>query len=294
MNRVAVVTDSIACLTKGLVDQYRIRVVPINVLFDGKVYRDWIDISPAEAYRMLEEAPELFTTSPPSPGELLDVYRELSGQAESILCIAVSSKLSTLYDVARLAKGLASQEHIGARIEVLDSQTAAAGQGFVVLAAARTAAEGKSLAEVINAAERVRERVNVFVLLETTRHAHRTGRIPKVAARIGSVLNIKPIFTISHGKVHFAAVTRTRNKGIERLLEMMRKKAGTNPVHVAVMHGSTPEEGERLKERVSSQFNCTEIWLTEFTPIMGYAAGPGVLALAFYTEASFRERGLSS
>jgi DegV family protein with EDD domain len=294
MGKIAIVTDTMACLTKELVAQYRIRVMPINVFFDGKVYRDWIDISPAEAYRMLEKAPEVFATAPPSPGDFLQLYRELSGQAESILCIAVSSKLSTLYNVARVAKGLAEQEHVGARIEVLDSQTAAAGQGFVVLAAARAAAEDKSLAEVINAAERLRERVNVFVLLETTRHAYRTGRVPKVAARIGSVLNIKPIFTISGGRVHFAAVTRTRNKGVERLIEMMRKKAGTNPVHVAVMHGNVPEEAERLRERVSSQFDCAEIWLTEFTPIMGYATGAGVLALAFYTEAQFRERGLFS
>jgi len=284
VNKVTIVTDSIACLPRELVEQYRIRVVPVNVLFDGKVYRDSIDISPAEIYRMLEKAPELFTTSPPSPGQFLEVYRELSGQAESILCIAISAKLSTLYDAAQVAKGLAEQEHIGTGIEVLDSQTAAAGEGFVVLAAARAAAEGKSLAEVIDAAERVRERVIVFGLLDTIRYIHRTGRIPKMAALIGSVLNIKPIFAISSGAVHFAGVTRTRNKGIERLIRMMRKKAGTNPLHVAVMHGSVPEEAERLKERVSSQFDCAEIWLTEFTPIMGYAAGAGVLAFAFYTE----------
>jgi DegV family protein with EDD domain len=284
VNKVAVVTDSIACLPKELVDQYRIRVVPMNVLFDGKLYRDSIDISPAEIYRMLETAPDLFTTSPPSPGQFLEVYRELSGQAESILCIAISSKLSTLYNAAQVAKGLAEQEHIGARIEVLDSQTGAAGEGFIALAAARAAAGGKSLAEVINAAERVREQVIVFGLLDTIRYIHRTGRIPKMAALIGSVLNIKPIFAISSGVVHFAGVTRTRNKGLERLLRMMRKKAGTNPLHVAIMHGSVPEEAEKLKERVLSEFNCAEIWLTEFTPIMGYAAGAGVLALAFYTE----------
>jgi DegV family protein with EDD domain len=284
VNKVTVVTDSIACLPTELVDQYRIRVVPMNVLFDGKLYRDSIDISPAEIYQMLEKAPERFTTSPPSPGQFLEVYRELSEQAESILCIVISSKLSTLHDAAQVAKGLAEQEHIGTRIEVLDSQTSAAGQGFIALAAARAAAEGKSLAEVIDTAERVRERVIVFGLLDTIRYIHRTGRIPKMAALIGSVLNIKPIFAISGGVVHFAGVTRTRNKGLERLLRMMRKKAGTNPLHVAVMHGSVPEEAEKLKERVLSEFDCTEIWLTEFTPIMGYAAGAGVLALAFYTE----------
>jgi len=152
------------------------------------------------------------------------------------------------------------------------------------LAAARAAADGKNLAEVIKVAEEVRDRVSLIALLDTVRYIYRTGRIPKIAALVGSLLNIKPIFTISSGIPHFMTVVRNRKRGIDQLLKIMRDKVGLNPVHVAVMHAYAPDEGERLKERISSEFNCTELWFTEFSPVMGYACGTGTLGAAFYSE----------
>ncbi|MFQ5988141.1 MAG: DegV family protein, partial [Dehalococcoidia bacterium] len=222
MSEVAIVTDSIACLTREQVEHYGIRIVPANILFEGKVYRDWVDISPSEAYRFLEKAPDQFTTSPASPLEYLEAYRELSNRAQSILCITVSSKLSVFHDMARLAKEQAKQEFPQTTIEVLDSRTATAAQGLIVLAAARAAAEGKSLAGVIKAAQTLLGKVNVIMLVETIRYVYRTGRIPKVAARIGSTLNVKPIITISDGVVRPVAVARTKQRGVDQLLQMMR------------------------------------------------------------------------
>lgn len=283
MSKVAIVADTIACLTREMVERYGIGLVPVNILFEGRVYREWVDITPSEAYRFLEKDPEQFTTSPASPLEYLEVYRQVSRIAESILCITVSSKLSTAYDMAKTAKQQAEEEMPRTNIKLLDSQTATAAEGLIVLAAARAAAEGKGLAEVIEAAERVREKVNVILLMETIRYIYRTGRIPKVASRIGSALNVKPILTIS-GVVRFAGVARTKQRGLDRILQMMREKVGAKAVHVAVMHADALEEGERLRERVSSEFDCTELWLTELSPVIGYALGPGVLALAFYAE----------
>jgi len=285
MSKVAIVTDSIACLTKEQAEHYGIRIVPANILFEDKVYRDWVDISPSEAYRFLEKDPERFTTSPASPMEYVEAYRELSNRAQSILCITISSKLSVFYDIARVAKEQARQELPQTTIEVLDSRTATAAQGFIVLAAARAAAEGKSLAEVVKAAETLIGKVTVIMVMETIRYVYRTGRVPKVAARIGSTFNVKPIITISDGVVHPVAVARTKERGVDRLLQMMGDKVGTNPVRVAVMHADALEEAEKLKERVSSEFNCIELWLSEFSPVMGYSTGPGMLGLAFYAEA---------
>jgi DegV family protein with EDD domain len=166
---------------------------------------------------------------------------------------------------------------------VLDSQTATPAEGFIALAAARAAAEGKDLAEVVSAAEEMKSRVDVIVFLDTIRHVYRSGRIPKVASQVGSVLNIKPIFTVS-GKIHFVGMVRNRKHGIERILQMMREKAGQSPVHVAIMHAYAPDEAKKLKERVASEFNCAELWLTEFSPIIGYACGTGTVGIAFYSE----------
>ena len=283
-NKVAIVTDSLACLTRELVEEYEIGVVPLNVHFEGKVYKDWVDITPSQSYELFLKNPDSWGSSAPSPADFLKVYREASQQTRNVLCVTISAKLSATYDIAQVAKERAGAELPGIAIEVLDSQTTTAAEGFVALAAARSAAEGKNLAEVAKAAEEMRDKVRFFAFLDTVRHVYRSGRIPKIASQAGSILHIKPILTSSSGLVHFAGVARSKKSGVERLLKIMRNKVGLRPVHVAVMHAYALDEGERLKERISSEFNCAELWLTEFSPVMGYACGTGTLGIAFYPE----------
>jgi len=283
-NKVAIVTDSLACLTRELVEEYEIGVVPLNVHFEGKVYKDWVDITPSQSYELFLKNPDSWGSSAPSPADFLKVYREASQQTRNVLCVTISAKLSATYDIAQVAKERAGAELPGIAIEVLDSQTTTAAEGFVALAAARAAAEGKNLAEVAKAAEEMRDKVRFFAFLDTVRHVYRSGRIPKIASQAGSILHIKPILTSSSGLVHFAGVARNKKSGVERLLKIMRNKVGLRPVHVAVMHAYALDEGERLKERISSEFHCAELWLTEFSPVMGYACGTGTLGIAFYPE----------
>jgi DegV family protein with EDD domain len=284
MQQVAIVTDSIANLTPELIEQYGITIVPIRLLFQGKVYRDSVDITPTEAYELFLQDPVSFTTSPASPGHYLEAYHEATKQTKNILCVTLSSKLSTGYDMACVAKEQAKTELPQVSIEVLDSLSVTASEGFVVLAGARAAAEGENMTEVIKAAEEVRSKVTFLILVDTIRYVYRTGRIPKVAAQVGSMLNIRPILTISSGLVRFSSAVRSRERGINRILQMMKNKVGQKPVHVAVMHAYALDEAEKLKEKVASEFNCAELWLTEFSPVMGYATGTGTLGFAFYCE----------
>jgi DegV family protein with EDD domain len=281
---VSVVTDSIACLTRELVEQYYVGIIPLNFYAGGRIYKDGVDITPSEAYRLFLNDPEVFKTSAASPVDCLEVYREVSQYSDSILCVTLSSKLSVIHDVALNAAEQASIEIPEVTIEVLDSQTAAAAEGFIALAGARAAAEGKDLPEVLRAAEEMRDKVDLVAYMDTIRHVYRSGRIPKIAAIAGSMLNIKPMFTFASGTPHFIGAVRNRERGLERLLERMREAAGDSPVHVAVMHVYAEDQAELLKERVTSEFNCTELWVTEFSPLMGYTCGAGTLGLAFYSE----------
>lgn len=283
-NNVAIVTDSIANLPEQIVEQYGIGIVPIMILVQGKLYRDGVDMSPSEAYKLFLQDPESFNTSPSSPGHYLEAYYEASKQAKNILCITLSSKLSTGYDMACVAREQAKIDLPETLIEGMDSQNVTAAEGFVALAAARAAVEGKTLAEVVKTAEEVRDKVIFVVLLDTIRHVYRTGRIPKVASQVGSMLNIQPILTSSSGLIRFKGIVKNRERGISRLLKILRNKVGQSPVHVAVMHAYTPEEAERLKARISSEFNCAELFITEFSPVMGYATGTGTLGFAFYKD----------
>jgi len=234
------------------VAQYGIRVVPVSFYSEGKVYKDWVDITPAEAYALLQKDPQSFKTSAISPADCLNAYREAGQPAKAILCVTVSSKLSAVYNVA--------------------------------LAAAREAAARKGLAEVLKIAEATRDRVGLVALMDTVRYVYRTGRIPRVAAWAGSMLNIRPVFTIASGVPRFLGAVRNKERGVDRLIKIMRSKVGQNPVHVAVMHAYAPDEAEKLKERVAAEFDCAELWLTEFSPVMGYACGTGTLGLAFYSD----------
>jgi DegV family protein with EDD domain len=186
--------------------------------------------------------------------------------------------------MACVAKEQAKKELPGIHIEVMDSQNVTASEGFIVLAAARASASGKDFADVIKAAEEVRDKVTFLALLDTIKHVYRTGRIPKIASQVGSMLNIKPLLTISDGLIRFKGMVQNRARGITRLIEILRDRVGQDLVHIAVMHAFAPEEAEILKERISSEFNCAELWVTEFSPVMGYCTGSGVLGLAFYTE----------
>ena len=285
--RTALVTDSLACLPQDLARQHKIKIVPLSFLLKGKVYRDWVDITPSDAYKLFLEDPESFQSSAPAPMDFLNAFRDVGHNVDNIFCITLSDRLSTTYKAALVAKEQIKPELPQTVIEVFDSRTTTATEGFVALAAARAAIEGKDLVEVIQAAQKVSKKVNLVAVLDTIRHVYRSGRIPKIASQIGSMLHVKPILGItteSDGLVHFMGIARSRQSGIERILNIMKEKVGQNPVHVAIMHAYALEEAKSLKEKVAGSFNCIELWISDFSPLMGYAIGTGALGLAFYGE----------
>lgn len=284
MQKVAIVADSIACLTREQVEQHGITIAPIPISFQGKVYRDWVDMTPSESYKFFLQDPGSFKTAGASPGIFLEAYRQASKQAHNILCLTLSAKLSGACEAAKQAIDEVKKELPQLSVEVVDTKTVTAAEGFVALAAARAAGVGKSLAEVVKVAEDMMERVNFLILLDTIRHVYRTGRIPKIAAVAGSMLSIKPILTSSGGIIRFVTAARSRRRGIDKMLMMIRNRVGESPVHMAVMHAYAPDDAEKLKERVAAEFNCAELWVTELSPVMGYATGTGTLGLAFYKE----------
>jgi DegV family protein with EDD domain len=280
---IAIVTDSIACLNREQVERYGIEIIPITVLSGRQVYRDWIDITPTQAYEIFQKDPESFKTAPPTPEQVFEAFQKASQTAPNVICITVSTQISTLYNIVRVARERAKETLPGIKIEIIDAGTAAAAEGFVVLAAARAAEAGKSLQEVLEAAESVKRKVQAVVLLDTVRYVYRSGRVPKIAAQAASVLNIRPIFTVSES-VHYVTAAISKSQGIARMIKMMHDRVDNLPVHCAVIHAYALDDGQKIKERVAREFNCVELWISEFSPVMGYATGTGTLGLAFYTD----------
>ena len=278
------VTDSVSCLSKELTEKYAIKIVPISLIINGNVYRDGVDITPTKVYQLLETTKSVPTTSSPSPGDFVQVYRELSGSVDGVVCVTICSDISMMFNSAMEAKQIAAEELPRLAINVIDSRTAGGAQGFVALAAARAAASGKDLAEVTRVAELMIPRVNMIAVLDTLYYLARAGRIPRIAAWAGSMLRINPILTFSHEGIGLLERARTKPRAVNRLLEIMDKRTNGKPVHVNIMHANVAEEAKNLKERIESGFKCVELYITDFAPTMGMQAGLGTLALAFYSE----------
>jgi DegV family protein with EDD domain len=280
MSDIGIVIDSVACLPEEMIDRYGLRVVPLNIHYKDRMYREGIDISIADAYKLLAETPDEFSTSPSSAGDYLQVFREISLSYSIILCITVSSRLSTLYEMARLAGEMAEDEIPDTRIEVIDSFTASAGETLVVMAASRAAQAGKDIQEIKKVIEKVRENVRVVGIFETLRHVYRSGRVPKTAARMISAVNVRPIFAIVGGVVRMTGVETSKERGVKKLLAKIKKEVGGKRVYAVISHANVPEEGRRLQARMVKEIDCAECMLTDFSPIMGYATGEGTLVIA--------------
>ena len=281
MRNVAVVTDSSSSLPAEIADRHRIFVVPLLVQLNGHAYYDGVDLAPADVYRYMANNSDgaLPTTSAPSTDIFVRTYMQAAQEARNILSIHVSSTLSATYQVACLAREL-----IDTPVHVLDSRTAAMSCGFAVLEAARLAETDLPLEQVAQRARQVVESARFLLTLDRLDYLHRGGRVPAIAALAGAALKLCPILSIEDGQVKVLSVARTRRRALNRIVQMLERRVGSRPVHVAIMHADVLADAQQLLDEITQRFDCVESFITEFTPVMGTHTGPGLLGLAYFVE----------
>ncbi|OGN91532.1 MAG: hypothetical protein A2Z75_07665 [Chloroflexi bacterium RBG_13_50_10] len=286
MRKVAIVADSTCCLPQEIVKEYDIYVVPLQIVYEGKSYRDGIDITPNDVYKIMRKKDNLPTTSTASAGEFLDAYCQVSRIAESVLCITLTSLQSKTFEAASAAQKIAKEELPNTTVEVFDSRAVAAALGFIVREAARVAKKGASMADTIETTRKMMGKVNYLAMLDTLYYLARLGRIARAAAWVGSVLDMKPVLEHNPavGETMPVARPRTKRRAIERMLQIMAKRTGSSTVHVMVNHADELEEAKKLAAEIESRFKCAEMHITEFPPVMGVHAGPGLLGIGFYAD----------
>jgi len=280
MSNIAVVTDSVACIPADLVNKYNIHVAPVHIIWDGVKYQDGVTLSPKEFYTRLRTSKTLPTTSSAIQGEFIQIFESLRQKVDGIVTIVLTSALGAAYSAANNAKEMVED----VRIEVIDTHTAMMAQGFSVLAAAKVAADGGTMEDVAKAVREVVPKVHLIWTMDTLDYMRRGGRVSLPQAILASWLNVKPIVAIVEGKVAPVAKVRKRPKSIEKVLELAEQEISgkKGPLHMAVMHGDVPEEVEQLKQRVEERFQCSELIVSEISPVVGTHTGPETLGLAFY------------
>jgi DegV family protein with EDD domain len=271
---VRIVTDSTCDLTTELAEKLGITVVPLFVHFGGETYRDKIDLTTEDFYLKLAEGKTLPTTSAPSPLNFTEVYKKLAKETDEILTITISSKLSATYQVA--IKGR-EQYKGNCRVEIIDSLTAIAGLGLIVIAAAKAAQAGCSLEDVIDVTRSSMRRVDFRIAFDTLEYLKRGGRIGTAQAFLGSALKVNPILTIKDGIAEGVARMRSRAKAVDYLYDFAL--SFDHIEEMAVEDANTPEEVESLIERLNFKFPREQIHRLKISPVIGTNVGPHVIGL---------------
>lgn len=282
--KVAVVVDSSSSLPGELLDRWRIQVVPHELVIGDRAFRDGVDIRPDEFYHLLRNGSGIPTTSSPGFARFLDAFRSAARSAGSTVCITLASNFSSTYSSACQAALAAGQEMPGSVIRVVDSRTAAGAEGLIALEAARAADAGADLEGVLSVVHGLVPRVNLLAFLDTLDYVSRSGRVPRLAALAGSLLGIRPLTELRLGEARMLERPRSRGRAMERLVDLMERRVGQRPVHATVMHAQAAEDAVDLCRRVRDRFDCREVFVSEFTPVMGAHLGPGLLGLAFYGD----------
>jgi DegV family protein with EDD domain len=274
---VAVITDSTAYLPEDLLEGYGIHVVPLYVVLAGRSGREGLDIGPADVARVLSSRGQAVSTSRPTPGDFVAAYRQaLAEGAEKLVSVHLSAELSGTWDAARLA---ASQvgEHI---VTVVDSRSAAMGNGFAVLAAARSAAAGADAAAVAASARDMAAQTRTLFVVDTLEHLRRGGRIGAAASVLGSALAIKPVLHVVDGRVVPLEKVRTTARALNRLVQRAVEAAGDGPVSVAVHHLAAPEKADRLAAELRERLpSLRELHVSELGAAIGAHVGPGAVGV---------------
>jgi len=266
---IKIVTDSTCDLPESMTAKYGITVVPLYINFGERAYLDGVELSQEEFYQQLQNSNEFPTTAAPGLGQFRQEYERLAANgATEILSIHVSAGLSTTVNNAQLA----AKEITDVPITVLDSKQLSLGIGFLAVRAAKAAAEGCSMAEIMTLLTAQIRRTHFFAVLDTLEFLRRSGRVHRLTAGLGTILQIKPLLKLQDGNITFEKV-RTRKQAIKRLINLL---ADLIPLEqVAIVHSHALDRAEALRQQAQHLLPGDDVLTIDVSPIIGTHVGPG-------------------
>ena len=272
-----IVTDCAADLTPEEILEYDIAVAPLYIQFpEGEVSA--LDITPDDFYdRLRAMVPNIPTTAQPSPGVFVSLYEKLATVGEEILSIHISSGLSGTLQSARTGAAQA----VGVAVELWDTMTLSGGERFQVLAAARAARAGWSKQAILERLQQLRQSIEVVYTLDTLTYLARGGRIGRVQALAGALLNLKPVIRVEHkdGKYSTVAKARTMQKALVAIVEHLKSEYGDTALWISVVHGQFAEQAQLLSELARQHLNVGRMEMMRISPVLGVHTGPGIVGI---------------
>jgi len=265
-----------------------ISIVPLVVTFEGKSYREGVDIVPDEFYRLLENTQSFPSTSQPSVGSFSEVYKRIAATDPDILSIHMSSGLSGTFSVAQTAAKLVPE----ANVTHVDTKTLSAAAGWQIEAAARALKAGWSKELILSLMKSIGDASESIYTLEELKYLIHGGRISHLTGIVASLLNIKPLIGVEKKGGTYVQLGRARTfkQATKRLVDIIaRKHSPGSSLRVQVLHAQNPEGASRLHDLVDEQFDCTWLPLGPMSLVLSAHTGPSMIGVAYAPIAAFAD-----
>ena len=280
---IEIVTDSTSYIPEEFINKYDISVVSLNVIMNGESIRE-VDLDNETFYSKMEESTEIPSSSQPSPDEIYNTFENIIKEGNSIVGIFISSDMSGTVSSANLIKNMLLEKYPTAHIEIVDSRSNCMQMGYVAIEAAKAAAAGKSMEEVIDVCTSVINNSRFLFTPDTLDYLKKGGRIGGASALLGTLFQIKPILTVCDGKTTVFTKVRTKKKAVDTLVTtLVNDLQGKELGGVIVHHINCQDEGLSLAAKIKKQLGV-DVQIDTIGPIIGLHVGPGSIGVAYFTK----------
>ena len=280
---IKIVTDSTSYIPEEFINKYDISVVSLNVIMNGESIRE-VDLDNETFYSKMEESTEIPSSSQPSPDEIYNTFENIIKEGNSIVGIFISSDMSGTVSSANLIKNMLLEKYPTAHIEIVDSRSNCMQMGYVAIEAAKAAAAGKSMEEVIDVCTSVINNSRFLFTPDTLDYLKKGGRIGGASALLGTLFQIKPILTVCDGKTTVFTKVRTKKKAEDTLVTtLVNDLQGKELGGVIVHHINCQDEGLSLAAKIKKQLGV-DVQIDTIGPIIGLHVGPGSIGVAYFTK----------
>lgn len=283
MARIHVVTDSGSDLPVEVRERLGINVVPLTVQFGDEIFRDGEEITTTEFYARLKSDSQMPSTCQPSPADFVEMYEKIAEPGDTIISIHLSSKLSGTYQSAVLASTMIDP---AITVKAVDSRAASMGIGLVAVTAAEAIQAGKDLDEILDEVQHTIDNLQVYFVVDTLEYLQKNGRIGLASALVGTLLNIKPILTLSDGQVAPFEKVRGKSKALKRIRELCIEFAQRQPgrkLRAGISHADNFAGANQLAAELPQMLELDgEVIIGDIGPTIGVHTGPGCVALFLY------------
>jgi len=277
---VRIITDSTADISQAQANQLGITVVPLNVLANGVTYEDGVTLSTEQFYEILRTSESLPSTSQPSPESFLKHFKEVKEAGDEAVVILIGSNISGTVQSAHLAKNMAEYD----KIYVIDSDTAACGLNLLVREALELANKGMTGADIAEEIDKLKEKINLVVMLDTLDYLIKGGRISKTAGAVGSLIKLKPIITLRKDGISMLEKARGKKGGFKALKTIIDQNRWNGAYPVYVGYASDESLAKEFWDSTKEDWDVPNMRFGPTGCVIGTHTGPGAVIVAYIKE----------